>query len=161
MEEICELLELEFPELSHLQSISNQLVCMMFGQTSASLMQLAARSVFHHCFIRSRTCISKLLPSDSLKQKLIEENSHDTYEEYINFILNRTVLQTLVSRLSLPKASVMNFEIELFQHRLASKLSTLKAMPPENIFCDSDGSLEFTDSDTTQTEGGDSDLEYW
>ena len=161
MIEICEFLESEFPELSHLQSISNQLVCMMFGQTSASLMQLAARSLFHQCFIKSRTCLSRLLPSDGLKQKLIEENSHDTYEDYINLILNQTVLQTLVSKLTLPKASVVNFEVELFLHRLANKLSQMKAMPPENIFCDSDGSLDFTDTDTTQSEGGDSDLEYW
>lgn len=159
--ELCEFLESEFTEFSHLQSISNKLICMMFGQTSASLMQLATRSVFHHCFIKNRTCISNLLPSDSLKQKLVEDNYHDTYEDYINFILNRTVLQTLVARLSLPKASLLNFEIELFHHRLANKLSHLKAMPPENIFCDSDGSIDLSDSDATQSEGGDSDLEYW
>ena len=159
--ELCEFLESEFPELSHLQSISNQLLQMMFGQTSATLVQLSARTLFHHCFIKSRTCVSRLLPGDSVTQKLIEENSHDTYEDYINLILNRTVLQTLVSRLLLPKASVVNFEIELFLHRLANKLSAMKAMPPENIFCDSDGSLDFTDTDTTQSEGGDSDLEYW
>ena len=159
--EMCEFLETDFPEFSHLQSISNQLVQMMFGQTSASLMQLATRSVFHHCFVKNRTCVFKLLPSEGLKQKLIEDNDLDTYEEYINFILNETVLQTLVAKLSLPKSSLLNFEVELFLYRLANKLSSLKAMPPENIFCDSDGSMEFSDSDTTQSEGGDSDLEYW
>lgn len=159
--EMCELLDSDFPEFSHLQSICNQLVSMMFGQTSASLTQLATRSVFHHCFIKNRMCVFKLLPSDSLKQKLVDDNLHDAYEEYISFILNRTVLQALVAKLSLPKSSVVNFEVELLLHRLANKLSSLKAMPPENIFCDSDGSIDLTDSDTTQSEGGDSDLEYW
>ena len=159
--ELCEFLESDFPEFSHLQSISNRLLPMMFGQTSSSLMQLATRSVFHHCFVQNRTCIYKLLPSEGLKQKLIEDSYHDTNEEYINLILNKTVLQTLVATLSLPKSSLLNFEVELLLHRLAYKLSSLKAMPPENIFCDSDGSVDLSDSDTTQSEGGDSDLEYW
>lgn len=157
-DEIHGMLNGEFSEFSHLSNISSNLVHLMFGQTSAGLKQLAARALFHNCFIKHRTSISKLLPVN-----VIDHDLH-IYDDYIGFVLNRTVLQTLVKRLALPRDFLMNFEVELLLHRIAHKMSRMKAMPPENIFCESDGSLsDVSDSESTgySEEGGDSDLEYW
>lgn len=154
----------EFSEFSHLSNISSYLVHLMFGQTSAGLKQLAARSLFHECFIKHRTCISKLLPVNVIQKSVTQETDYHPYEDYIGFILNKTVLQTFVKSLGLPRDFLMNFEVELLLHRIAHKMSHMKAMPPENIFCDSDGSLsDISESESTgfSEEGGDSDLEYW
>ena len=154
----------EFSEFAHLTNIASKICNMMFGQTTATLRQLAARTLFHQCFIKCQTGVSKLLPSEAIKQSVIEESNGHSYEEYINFILNQSVLQLLISKLGLPTNSLINFEVELFLHRIANKFSGMKAMPPENIFCESDGDLsDLSDSESTQysEEGGDSDLEYW
>lgn len=163
-EEIHTMLNGEYSEFAHLSTYSGHLVNLMFGQTSATLKQMAARSLFHQCFIKHRTCISKLLPVEVIQQSVSADHDIHTYEDYINFILNTTVLQTFVKSLGLPKDFLMNFEVELLLHRIAHKMSHMKAMPPENIFCDSDGSMsDMSDSDSTgySEEGGDSDLEYW
>ena len=158
------MLETEFHEFSHLVTSGSQLVRLMFGQTSASLRQLATRTIFHQCFIKQKTCVSDLLASEVLKRSLTEESNPHTYEEYIHLILNRTVLQMLIAKLGLPRDFLFNFEVELLLHRIANKMADLKPMPPENIFHDSDGSLsDYSDSESAQfsEEGGDSDLEYW
>ncbi|KAL4232720.1 hypothetical protein ACF0H5_007408 [Mactra antiquata] len=163
-DELRGMLHGEFSEFSHLSNISDNLVNLMFGQASATLKQLAARSIFHQCFIKHRRCISKLLPVDVIKETVENTRELHPYEDYISFILNTTVLQTLVKHLGLPRDFLVNFEVELLLHRLAHKMSSMKAMPPENIFCDSDGSLsDLSESESTgySEEGGDSDLEYW
>ena len=162
-EEIHGMLNNEFSEFSHLSNLSNQMPNLMFGQTSASLRQLATRTIFRHCFITHRTCVGKLLPIEIIKESVCSNGIHP-HEDYINFILNSTVLQALIKHLGLPRDFIMNFEVELLLHRIAHKMSQMKAMPPENIFCDSDGScsdLSGSESTGYSEEGGDSDLEYW
>lgn len=164
-DEIHGMLNSEFSEFSHLSNMSNQLPNLMFGQTSASLRQLATRTIFQHCFIKHRNCVAKLLPVDVIKETVSNMDANDIqpYEDYINFILNSTVLQAFVKHLGLPRDFLVNFEVELLLHRIAHKMSVLKAMPPENIFCESDGSLsDLSGSESAYSEeGGDSDLEYW
>lgn len=160
------MLNSEFSEFSHLSDMSSQLPNLMFGQTSASLRQLAARSIFRHCFVKHRTCVAKILPVDIIKETVSGDGISDVYpyEDYINFILNSTVIQALVKHLGLPRDFVVNFEVELLLHRIAHKMSQMKAVPPENIFCESDGSLSDlsgSESAAYSEEGGDSDLEYW
>ena len=85
----------------------------------------------------------------------------DVYDEYINFVLNRTVLRALVVRLNLPQDSLLNFEVELLLHQIASKFSSFKIMQPERFYSDSDDSAVSDDSESSSLEEGDSDLEYW
>ncbi|KAK3580495.1 hypothetical protein CHS0354_001094 [Potamilus streckersoni] len=162
-EELMEYIDTDFPEFSHLRTVSSQLIHMMFGQTS-SLCQLTARTLFNHCFIKQRKCIHKLLPIKALHEKLNndEYKPQDSYEEYINLILNKTMLQVLISQLSLPQDSLLNFEVELLLHRMANLFSTFKVTPPENMFSGEDYSIDSNESDSAiSPEEGDSDLEYW
>ena len=163
IEEINEYLENEFSEFVHLKSVSHKLVNMMFGRTTSSLRQLATRSIFHHCFLRGGCCLTKLMPSDTLKQRFSNADltQMDVYDEYINFVLNRTVLRALVVRLNLPQDSLLNFEVELLLHQIASKFSSFKIMQPESFYSDSDDSAVSDDSESSSLEEGDSDLEYW
>ncbi|KAL5009734.1 hypothetical protein ScPMuIL_012039 [Solemya velum] len=163
VEELQEYLEFDFPEFSHLQHYASQLISSMFGQTSATLRQLSARKLFQHCFINHTECLSKLLPIDTLIKKFTNEDLKfsDTYDEYINLILNRTVLRTLVSNLSLPHDSLLNFEVELLLYQMASLFSSFKFTRPENVFI-GNTDTESSDSDDSPSVGeGDSDLEYW
>ncbi|KAK3096831.1 hypothetical protein FSP39_003783 [Pinctada imbricata] len=136
---------------------------MMFGKTTASLRQLAARSIFHHCFLKGSCCLAKLMPSDTLKMRFsnADLSQMDVYDEYINFVLNKTVLRALVVRLNLPQDSLVNFEVELLLHQLSSKFSSFKIIQPESFYSNSDDSAVSEDSQSSSLEEGDSDLEYW
>lgn len=166
IEELHEYLERDFPEFLHLRSLGTQLLHMMFGRGTASLQQLAARTIFHQCLIKNNGCLSKIIPVDSIGQEFTSDDFKqcDVYDDYVMVILNRTVLQALIHKLSLPQDSLMNFEAELVLHRMASKFSTFKAFPPDDIFnYTSDDSMnESEDSDSSlEQDEGDSDLEYW
>lgn len=163
---MSEYLENDFPEFSHLRSICDKLVNYMFGRTSSTLKQTAARTIFKQCFLDKTCSLSQIMPADTLKQRFSDADlgNIDVYDEYINFVLNKTVLRALVDKLNLPHDSILNFEIELLLHQMASRFSTYKVLPPENMFNgESDSSFNSTDSDNSSFSGdeGDSDLEYW
>lgn len=151
----------------HLRSVSPKLVNYMFGKTSSTLKQAATRVIFRQCFLEHSSSLTKILPVDSLHYRYTEEDlgQQDVYDEYINFVLNKTVLKTLVHRLNLPMDSLLNFEIELLLHRMAAFFGSLKVLPPERTFsydseADSISSGNSDDSSISSGEG-DSDLEYW
>lgn len=164
-EEVRELLDNEFPEFHHLKVVSHKLVRMMGGRSTAGLRQLATRTIFKQVFLQSTNSLGKLLPSTSLKfcLKNADLRQMDVYDEYINLVLNRTVLQALVVRLGLPSDSMVNFEVELLLHQMASRFSGFKILPPENLYSGESGESSVTeDSDlSTSQDEGDSDLEYW
>lgn len=164
-EEVKELLDNEFPEFHHLKVVSHKLVRMMSGRSTAGLRQLATRTIFKQVFLQSTNSLGKLLPSTSLKFCLqnADLRQMDVYDEYINLVLNRTVLQALVVRLGLHGDSLVNFEVELLLHQMASRFSGFKILPPENLYSGESGESSVTeDSDlSTSQDEGDSDLEYW
>ncbi|XP_062568077.1 uncharacterized protein LOC134230326 [Saccostrea cucullata] len=164
-EEVKELLDNEFPEFEHLKIVSDKLVRMMCGRTTAGLRQLATRTIFKQVFLQSTKSLGKLLPSTSLKSCLKNADLHqmDVYDEYINLVLNRTVLQALVVRLGLPGDSLVNFEVELLLHQMASRFSGFKVVPPESPYSGESGESSVSDdSDLSSSQDeGDSDLEYW
>lgn len=164
-EEMGVYVEHDFPEFTHLKPMCHQLVNLMFGRTSATLQQLAARRIFKQCFLDGCCSLGKLMPVDSLKNRYSNADlKHaDTYEEYVMLGLNQTVLKALVVRLGLPQDSLVHFEVELLLHQISSRFSSYKLLPPENMFGtdSSDSSLNSDDSIASSSEGGDSDLEYW
>lgn len=145
--------------------MGNKLLHMMFGKTTASLKQLAARTIFTQCFLEGSNALGKILPVNTIKDRFsgADLQQIDVYDEYISLVLNKTVLKALVTRLGLPQDSIVNFEIELLLHQMASRFSSYKLLPPENVFSgESDDSLSLTDSDVSASaDEGDSDLEYW
>jgi len=136
----------------------------MFGRTTATLQQLAARKIFQHCFLDGSCTLGKIMPADTLKHRYSNADLKevDVYDEYVTLGLNQAVLKALVVRLNLPQDSLVNLEVELLLHQMASKFSTFKVIRPENMFgSESESSSPHSeDSDNSQDEG-DSDLEYW
>ncbi|XP_069133563.1 uncharacterized protein [Argopecten irradians] len=162
VEEMNLYLEHEFPEFADLKSVSHNLVNSMFGRTTATLQQLAARKIFHTCFLEGSSSLGKLMPAETLKNRYSNADlKHwDVYDEYVTLGLNQAVIRALVIRLNLPQDSEVNFKIELFLHRMASKFSTYKVLQPETIF-GGDDSDNSNDSNSESLDEGDSDLEYW
>lgn len=166
-DEIHGLLNNEFAEFSHLSNICNELVAQMFGQTTATLKQLATRSVLQQCFIKQHSsCFAHLFPAGVTTQNVCYGHDQPSLEDQIHFQLNTSALQTLIKHLGLPCDFLVNFEVELLLCRIAHKFCQMKPVPPEDIFYDSDGGSmsELLDSESTdysEEYGGDSDLEYW
>ncbi|XP_060076255.1 uncharacterized protein LOC132555891 [Ylistrum balloti] len=162
VEEMTLYIENEFPEFSDLKSVSHKLVNSMFGRTTATLQQLAARKIFHSCFLEGSSSLGKLMPAETLKNRYSNADlKHwDVYDEYVTLGLNQAVLRALVIRLNLPQDSELNFKIELLLHRMASKFSTYKVLQPETIF-GGDDTDNSNDSNSESQDEGDSDLEYW
>ncbi|XP_071135639.1 uncharacterized protein [Mytilus edulis] len=166
VEEMSEYLENDFPEFLHLRSVCDKLVNYMFGRTSSTLQQTATRVIFKQCFLGKTCSLTQLMPADTLKQRFSDADlsNLDVYDEYINFVLNKTVLRALVDKLNLPHDSILSFEIELLLHQMASRFGACKVLPPENMFNgESDSSISSDDSNNSSfsPDEGDSDLEYW
>nr|XP_022289585.1 uncharacterized protein LOC111101404 [Crassostrea virginica]XP_022289586.1 uncharacterized protein LOC111101404 [Crassostrea virginica]XP_022290650.1 uncharacterized protein LOC111102275 [Crassostrea virginica]XP_022290652.1 uncharacterized protein LOC111102275 [Crassostrea virginica] len=164
-EEVKELLDNEFPEFDHLKVVSDKLVRMMCGRSTAGLRQLATRTIFQQVFLQSTKSLGKLLPSSSLQSclKNADLRQMDVYDEYINLVLNRTVLQALIVRLGLPSDSLINFEVELLLYQMASRFSGFKILPPESMYNEDSGESSLSEDSelSTSQDEGDSDLEYW
>ena len=164
-EEVKELLDNEFPEFDHLKVVSDKLVKMMCGRSTAGLRQLATRTIFQQVFLQSTKSLGKLLPSSSLQSclKNADLRQMDVYDEYINLVLNRTVLQALIVRLGLPSDSLINFEVELLLYQMASRFSGFKILPPESMYNEDSGESSLSEDSelSTSQDEGDSDLEYW
>ncbi|CAG2257658.1 unnamed protein product [Mytilus edulis] len=149
-----------------LESVCDKLVNYMFGRTSSTLQQTATRVIFKQCFLGKTCSLTQLMPADTLKQRFSDADlsNLDVYDEYINFVLNKTVLRALVDKLNLPHDSILSFEIELLLHQMASRFGACKVLPPENMFNgESDSSISSDDSNNSSfsPDEGDSDLEYW
>lgn len=155
--------EHEFPEFSDLKTVSHTLVNRMFGRTSATLQQLAARKIFQRCFLEGSSSLGKLMPAETLKNRYSNADlkHSDVYDEYVTLGLNQAVLKVLVVRLNLPQDSLVNFKIELLLHQMASKFSTYKVIKPETIFGGDDSDNSNDSNDSRSQDEGDSDLEYW
>ncbi|CAG2212213.1 unnamed protein product [Mytilus edulis] len=162
VEEMSEYLENDFPEFLHLRSVCDKLVNYMFGRTSSTLQQTATRVIFKQCFLGKTCSLTQLMPADTLKQRFSDADlsNLDVYDEYINFVLNKTVLRALVDKLNLPHDSILSFEIELLLHQMASRFGACKVLPPENMFNgESDSSISSDDSNnfSFSPDEGDSD----
>ncbi|KAK7107611.1 uncharacterized protein [Littorina saxatilis] len=162
-EELIYLMDTFLPELSHLRQHRSKLVHLLFGRTTCTLQQLAARQVFRQSLVDSTTSLQRILPVATFRQQFqpAELRQREVYEEYIGLVVNHTVLRALVSLLGLPTDTLLCLQVELLLQQLGLRLSAFFVERPEAgcaLFDESD----YPSSDyTVSEEGGDSDLEYW
>lgn len=158
-DELMSIIEENFPEFLHFRPMRSQLIPLMAGGTTATLKQLAARTIFKKTLIQNpAVCMAKLHSSFTLQEEFTESDlTHDldAYEKYILCALSSVTLKRLTKRLSLPKNALVSFEIELFLRRLSIFVGACKPVQPYGDDSDS------FDSDMDSSFEGDSDLEYW
>lgn len=97
----------------------------------------------------------------SLYENVSDIYDREIYEEFINTILDKDLLQRFLFHFSLPQNSLLNFLIELLFHRMLVLFSSFYIDTTSLLFekqIPYDSSSE--DSDFFANEG-DSDLEYW
>ncbi|KAK7494831.1 hypothetical protein BaRGS_00013958 [Batillaria attramentaria] len=163
--ELSELLEQQLPEFSHLRQHTHQLVHLMFGGTTCTLQQLAARQLFKRCLVESTEYLCRILPVATIQQRFSPEDlgEREVYEEYMELVVNHTVLHGLVELLGLPKDTLLHLEVELLLQRLGLQVAGLKVHrpdPTDPAVSDEDASSDDSSYSVSQEEG-DSDLEYW
>ncbi|XP_064595869.1 uncharacterized protein LOC135462572 [Liolophura sinensis] len=158
-DELMAIISESFPEFLHFHPMRSQLIPLMAGSTTATLKQLAARTIFKQTLIENpEVCMAKLHSNLTLQEEFTGNGlSHDldAYEKYIFCALSSVTLKRLTERLSLPKNALINFEIELFLRRLSIFVGACKPVQPYSEDSDS------FDSDLDSSLEGDSDLEYW
>ncbi|XP_036356448.1 uncharacterized protein LOC115214915 isoform X1 [Octopus sinensis] len=152
-----------FPEFINWIPVSIPSIQMLFGQTTASLKQLAVRVIFQEFFCNNISYIAFLMEQEarSLYENVSDIYDRDIYEEFINTILDRKLLQRFLFHFSLPQNSLLNFLIELLFHRMLVLFSSFYIDTTSFLFekqIPYDSSSD--DSDFFANEG-DSDLEYW
>lgn len=163
--ELSRLIEQQLPEFIHLQQHQGQLLHLLFGGTTSTLQQLSARQIFRLCLVESTQCLCRIVPAATFRQRFTLEDfwEREVYEEYMELVVNHTVLRGLVALLGLPADTLLYLEVELLLQRLGLRLTRLKVNRPDPVLStQSDDDLSSDDSlySVSQDEG-DSDLEYW
>ncbi|CAH1799334.1 unnamed protein product [Owenia fusiformis] len=164
--ELFEYIDTDFPELSHLQGLGSKLLPAIFGNTSSSLRQQCARTIFQRCFIKCRKPHHLLFPPGTIGYFFTLEDFDlpEAYWRYLTELIDVPVLKNLVTILGLPKDLLSSFEIELLRQRLFSKFMQFQWFEwyDEEI----DGAIggvysDYNSNSDSPSDGGDSDLEYW
>ena len=157
-------IEEDFPSFEHLKLFGNRLVNLMFGKTSANLRQLCVRNIFQNSLAKPSAVKQVFLGiEDKIKQKEIGLDFHldlgfGDKVTYLCEVITTDVLESLITKLSIPADSLVYFEVELLAQQLCSKLCLFRY--PEDEY---ENVLEwFSESDElTSGDEGDSDIEYW
>lgn len=163
-EELINLIDTHLPELSHLRQHRTQLVQRLFGCTTCSLQQLAARQVFRQCLVDSTAALQRILPVATFQQRFQpqELRQREVYEEYMGLVVNHTVLRALVSLLGLPTDTLLCLQVELLLQQLGLRLSAFHVERPDPVYpLVSDSEYPSSSDSSVSEDGGDSDLEYW
>lgn len=166
-DELVDLIDTYCPELSPLRQHRDCLVRRLFGGTTCTLRQLAARTVFRQCLVDSTAALQRILPVTTFQHRFqpLDLRQREVYEEYMGLVVNHTVLKALVALLALPADTLLCLQLELLHQQLGLRLSALSVDRPEldfNILSeDHTQAASSEDNSEASEEGGDSDLEYW
>ena len=157
----------------HLKRIGTPIISHLFGGTTATLRQLAARKIFQETLWERKSPISPQVFSRIFNADC-STHSLDNVEEYLTFlkeVVTPNALENLLHILKLPKDFLMYFEVELFRKRLICEFRQIQWFRYQVEEVDETGegvyfmAAEFSgDSEGTDdsvSEEGDSDLEYW
>ncbi|XP_076445223.1 uncharacterized protein LOC143283073 [Babylonia areolata] len=163
-EELLQLIDSLLPELWDVGQHRTRLLPLLFGGVTCSLQQLCARRVFRQCLVDSTHCLQRILPVSTFQQHFQpqELREREVYQEYMELVLNSTVLSALVSLLGLPTNALFCLQVELLLQQLGLKLSELHVERPDPSCPLVGDEHPASSSDSSVSEdGGDSDLEYW